>query len=73
VAVKASASSTWQRRSPNACLCENADAAGAACGGCRGCLLLRSGNHPDFKLLVPEEERKTVVIDQVRELIDFFT
>jgi len=54
-------------------LCENRPASGQACGSCRGCLLNSSGNHPDLKLLTLEEERKSIVIDQVRELIEFFT
>ena len=54
-------------------LCERRPSDGQACGSCRGCLLNASGNHPDLKLLSLEEERKSIVIDQVRELIGFFT
>lgn len=54
-------------------LCENRPVDGQACGSCRGCLLNESGNHPDLKLITPQEERKSIVIDQVRELIEFFT
>lgn len=54
-------------------LCERRPSDGEACGSCRGCLLNASGNHPDLKLLSLEEERKSIVIDQVRELIGFFT
>ncbi len=54
-------------------LCEKRPADGQACGRCRGCLLNASGNHPDLKLLTLEEERKSIVIDQVRALIEFFT
>ncbi len=54
-------------------LCEQRPADGQACGACRGCLLNASGNHPDLKLLTLEEERKSIVIDQVRDLIEFFT
>ncbi len=54
-------------------LCERRPPDGQACGECRGCLLTTSGNHPDLKLLTLEEERKSIVIDQVRELIEFFT
>lgn len=45
-----------------------------ACGECRSCELLRSGAHPDFRLITCEINEKTdkmrteVVIDQVREL-----
>jgi DNA polymerase-3 subunit delta' len=54
-------------------LCEERPSDGQACGSCRGCLLNASGNHPDLKLITPEEDRKSIVIDQVRELIEFFT
>ncbi len=54
-------------------LCESRPSDGQACGSCRGCLLNASGNHPDLKLLTLEDERKSIVIDQVRELSEFFT
>lgn len=54
-----------------AALCE-ADAA-PACGQCRACTLRESGAHPDLRLLEPEEDKRTVVIEQVRELIGFHT
>jgi len=54
-------------------LCEAATDAGTACGRCRGCLLTASGNHPDLRLLYPEEERKSIVVEQVRELGEFYT
>ncbi|MEQ8661151.1 MAG: DNA polymerase III subunit delta' [Gammaproteobacteria bacterium] len=56
-------------------LCEGADGAPAgssACGRCRSCLLIASGNHPDLKRVAPEEERKSIGIEQVRELLAFF-
>ncbi len=54
------------------CLCEQPSAM-QACGSCRSCLLYEAGNHPDLRILQPEEDRKTIVIDQVRELISFYT
>lgn len=54
-------------------LCEASLEGGTACGRCRGCLLTASGNHPDLRLLQPEEERKSIVVDQVRELGDYYT
>jgi DNA polymerase-3 subunit delta' len=54
-------------------LCEARPPDGQPCGHCRGCLLNASGNHPDLKVLGLEDERKSIVIDQVRELIEFFT
>ncbi len=54
-------------------LCEAEHHASRPCGRCRGCTLLASGNHPDYKRLSPEDERTAIVIDQVRALIDFYT
>ncbi|MDA0824079.1 MAG: DNA polymerase III subunit delta' [Proteobacteria bacterium] len=42
------------------------------CGGCRSCNLLAAGSHPDFKLLRPSEEGKAIVVDQVREIVQFY-
>jgi DNA polymerase-3 subunit delta' len=35
-------------------LCETPAAQGRACGACSACLWFSQGNHPDFRLLVPE-------------------
>lgn len=40
---------------------------GRACGKCHSCLLLAAGNHPDLVLLVPQEEKKTIQVEAVRE------
>ena len=53
-------------------LCESADA-GRPCNNCRGCTLFSAGNHPDFKILCPAEEGKAILIEQVRELGEFYT
>ncbi len=50
-------------------LCEQSQADGLACGKCRQCLLLAAGNHPDLRLLVPEEGKTQIGIDAVRELV----
>lgn len=50
-------------------LCEQPQATGLACGKCRQCLLLAAGNHPDFRMLVPEEGKTQIGIDAVRELV----
>ncbi|MGE0861870.1 MAG: DNA polymerase III subunit delta' [Gammaproteobacteria bacterium] len=57
----------------HALLCEARPADGAACGSCRGCALLASGNHPDLRRVSPEEDKKSIPVDQIRELIEFFT
>lgn len=41
------------------------------CGICKGCLLVDAGTHPDFFNLEPAAEKKTVGVDDVRELIEF--
>lgn len=47
--------------------------AGLACGACQACHLSAAGSHPDMALVMPEEGKKQLRIDQVRELIEFFT
>lgn len=59
----------------------------AACGACHGCTWFVQGNHPDFRLLGPEEnaaatgedgvaenkeaKKSQITVDQVRDLADF--
>ena len=66
-------------------LCEKPGAGRRACGACQACTWFALGNHPDFRLLLPEslapesdegaEQGKKrsdqIRIDQVRELADF--
>ncbi len=42
---------------------------GHSCGECRPCHLHSSGNHPDF--LSVEPEKRSIVVDQIRGLIEF--
>jgi len=53
-------------------LCEDSRAGDAACGECRACTLLLANNHPDYKTLIPAEAGKAIVVDQVRELAEFY-
>lgn len=67
-------------------LCENLQPEGIACGSCLACGWFEQGNHPDFRLLLPdalteteaetEESKKKasqqITIEQVRVLDDFF-
>lgn len=39
-----------------------------SCGQCKSCLLWASGNHPDFHVIEPIEE-KEIGVDQIRDLI----
>lgn len=41
---------------------------GKACDQCRSCHLFTVGSYPDFYLIEPEEEGKTIRIDQIRDL-----
>jgi DNA polymerase-3 subunit delta' len=51
-------------------LCLDRDREGVACGVCRQCQLLHSGNHPDFQWLKPDEESKSgeITIEAIRNL-----
>lgn len=55
----------------HAMLCEMPLEDGTACGGCRSCLLLAAGSHPDYLLIEPEEEGKGIGIDKIRALSEF--
>ena len=52
-------------------LCNKPSDDGSACGQCRSCLLLQSGNHPDMVRIEPEEVGKAIKVDQVRSLSNF--
>jgi len=41
-----------------------------ACGACAECMLTRAGSHPDLHWLQRPEDRKTIAVDQVRELAE---
>ncbi len=49
----------------NYLVCEN----GCACGICSGCMLAKAGSHPDIITVFPEEDRKTIGVADVREII----
>jgi len=42
---------------------------GNPCGKCRACQLLASGTHPDFFRLALLEDKREILVDQVREFI----
>lgn len=56
-----------------AVLCEDRLSGGGACSQCRSCVLFASGSHPDLKRLARDQDHKGIVIDQVRELINYYT
>jgi len=51
-------------------LCKSPSDSGQPCGSCSGCNLLQAGNHPDYRVIEPEEEGKAIKIDVIREFID---
>lgn len=54
-------------------LCTNPNADGLPCGNCRSCHLFAVGNHPDLKLLVPEETSSNksgdIKVEAIRDLL----
>ncbi len=52
-----------------AILCLQPNETGAACGQCKHCLLMEANTYPDFVHVMPEEDKKTISIDEIRELI----
>ncbi len=51
-----------------ALLCTDVNDAKRPCGLCSGCTLFNAGNHPDFSRVEPEEGKKSIGVDQIREL-----
>ena len=50
-----------------ALLCSGRGARLEACGNCPDCALIRAGSHPDLHWIRPEEDRRTISVDQVRD------
>jgi DNA polymerase III subunit delta' len=51
-----------------ALLCDNPQSDGQPCRQCRACALFRSGAHPDYRRVGPEDDSKVIKIDQIRAL-----
>lgn len=60
--------SRFARAFAQALLCERGG--DGACGECRPCRQFAADTSPDCFLLEPPEKKKTIIVDQVRELID---
>jgi DNA polymerase-3 subunit delta' len=43
-----------------------------ACGVCRHCLRVAAGSHPDLLVVVRDDDRRDIRVDQIRELIQWF-
>lgn len=52
-------------------LCKSPTDDGTACGHCKACELVAAGSHPDWLKIAPEEEGKSIKVDQVRALAEF--
>lgn len=66
----------FARALANYLLCQQPSAAATgeqwgACGQCRACILFTANSHPDLVWITPEENSKTVKVDQIRALTDF--
>ena len=51
-------------------LCET-PAQGAACEQCRSCILFNAGNHPDIRLISPEDNGSQIKVDAIRDMIAY--
>ncbi len=49
-------------------LCEDKEK--KPCGHCRGCRFFGNGTHPDFFLIEPEVDSKSIRVEPIRELVD---
>ena len=58
-------------RLAQALLCRSPTEDTQACGKCQSCVLFRSGNHPDFLRVEPLEDSNRILVDQVRDVIEF--
>lgn len=52
-------------------LCESPDTARQPCLSCRSCRLFSAGHHPDFHRVLPQGKRNAILVDQIRDLIEF--
>jgi DNA polymerase-3 subunit delta' len=48
-----------------AVMCQNYPA--ESCGFCHSCQLMESNNHPDYHVIRPEKEGKTITVEQIRQ------
>lgn len=41
----------------------------APCGACSACILAKARNHPDIHIISPLKDKKSIVVEQIRELL----
>lgn len=58
----------FARRFAAGLLCQRPSDGLMPCGRCHGCQLFAAGTHPDLKWVAPEEDRRGIVIEQMRAL-----
>ena len=51
----------------NALVCEKKEM--SPCGVCSACILAKAGNHPDISIIIPQKDKKNIVVEQIREVI----
>ncbi len=56
-------------RFANALLCSNLQPDTTQCGKCQSCLLLQAGTHPDLTFIKPYEDKSTIAINQIRQIV----
>ena len=54
----------------NSLVCESPGIQNMPCGVCKQCRLALAESHPDIKNVNPEEERKAITVDAIRQLVD---
>lgn len=52
-------------------LCQDENAGEQPCGKCPGCLQFKAGVHPDYKTVRLLEDKKKILVDQIRDLTGF--
>lgn len=50
-------------------LCSKPQDGGSCCGRCNSCLLVKADTHPDLIHIQPDEEKKTISINQIRNVL----
>ena len=50
-------------------MCQDKEPGQKPCGDCKGCALMKGGSHPDFRWESVPEDRKTIGIDQARDIV----
>lgn len=54
-------------------LCNESGVDDKACGKCNACLVFNDDSHPDFYVLAPDEDEKSISIAAVRAAVDFLS